>query len=199
MSLVLLCMTPTKPVFLYGHQSTLQGVFKSSFVLPSILIGNSHLWIVFVFSIGSEYVCMYNWHNGANSTEMSEEEVSTGNCKVPVSNHGRNIDYRNIFFWFSSVPLEKCWDSTLIRLRPLPSSSFPINHLLSFYHSTLHSPKVHWNTVLWISRPFTLSVCLSVCLSTYLSTSLSIYLSIYLSIHGYTALCWALSAFSVSW
>lgn len=41
--------------------------------------------------------------------------------------------------WFSSAPLSKCSNRTLIRLLRLSSKSFPIYFLQSFYHLTLHS------------------------------------------------------------
>jgi hypothetical protein len=47
------------------------------------------------------------------------------------SNLGRNIGYPDGgISWFSADPPGKCWDSTSIRPRPLPSKSFAIHYSL---------------------------------------------------------------------
>jgi hypothetical protein len=72
---------------------------------------------------------------------------------------------------------------------------------LSIYQSTYLSicPSIFLPVYLPIYLPTYLPVYLSIYLSAYISIHLSIYLTVYLSIYGSTSLCWALTAFSVSW
>jgi hypothetical protein len=53
------------------------------------------------------------------------------------SRPGHPLSWLRFFSWFSSVPPSKYWDTISIRLRSLPSKSFPIHH--SSLHLTLHS------------------------------------------------------------